>query len=100
MLDAADYPATWRNASVVFKGAVTSEAWGQAAQSVRAQFGPLKTRTEQSASFTRTLPGAPDGEYVVIQFNTTFEKKSEAVETVIAKLDPDGIWKVAGYFIR
>ena len=28
------------------------------------------------------LPGAPDGEYVVIQFETAFQNKARAVETV------------------
>jgi hypothetical protein len=37
-----------------------------------------------------TLPGAPDGEYVVFQFNTSFEQKSAAVETVTAIREKDG----------
>jgi hypothetical protein len=99
-LDAADYTATWRTASDAFKMAVSSDAWSQAAQAVRSPLGQLKTRTERSATFTRTLPGAPDGEYVVLQFVTVFEMKSHAIETITAKHEPDGIWKIAGYFIN
>ena len=40
------------------------------------------------------------GEYVVIQFNTVFDNKQSAVETVTSVLDKDGKWKVAGYFIK
>jgi Protein of unknown function (DUF4019) len=29
-----------------------------------------------------------------------FEKKASAVETVTSMLDPDGAWRVSGYFIR
>ena len=46
------------------------------------------------------LPGAPDGEYVVFQFDTQFERKRAAVETVTPMRDPDGSWRVSGYFIR
>jgi hypothetical protein len=46
------------------------------------------------------LPGAPDGEYVVFQFDTQFEHKRAAVETVTPMRDPDGSWRVSGYFIR
>ena len=46
------------------------------------------------------LPGAPDGEYVVFQFDTQFERKRAAVETVTPMCDPDGSWRVSGYFIR
>jgi hypothetical protein len=42
----------------------------------------------------------PDGEYVVFQFNTSFEQKAAAVETVTAMREKDGTWHVAGYFIK
>ena len=47
-----------------------------------------------------SLPGAPDGEYRVFQFDTSFEHKQTAVETVTAVLETDGSWRIAGYFIR
>ena len=37
---------------------------------------------------------------VLIQFDTGFENKRAAVETVTPMMDDDGIWRVAGYFIR
>jgi hypothetical protein len=45
-------------------------------------------------------PWAPDGSYVVLQFETRFEHKAAAVETVTSMLDRDGVWRVAGYFVR
>lgn len=99
-LDAADYASTWATASEVFKVAVTAQAWSQAVQSARTPLGQLRTRTQTSANFTRTLPGVPDGEYVVLQFNSVFEKKAQAIETVTTRRESDGTWKVAGYFIK
>jgi hypothetical protein len=46
------------------------------------------------------LPGAPDGEYVVIQFEASFEKKKAAVETVTPMVDEDGEWRVSGYYLK
>jgi hypothetical protein len=46
-----------------------------------------------------SLPGAPDGSYVVIELSTSFEKKAEAIETVTPMLE-EGVWRVSGYFIR
>ena len=74
--------------------------WVHAVTAVRAPLGPLKSRTLKSANFTRSLPGAPDGEYVVIQFDSQFEHKASAVETVTPMRDKDGIWRVAGYYIK
>jgi len=37
---------------------------------------------------------------VVIQFQTSYENKKSAVETVTPMVDPDGEWRVSGYYIR
>ena len=42
---------------------------------------------------------APDGQYEVLQFDTDFQNKRSAVETVVLAAEPDG-WKVDGYFIK
>ena len=60
----------------------------------------VETREMATSKFSTTLPGAPDGEYVVFQFNSSFEHKATALETVTAMKDIDGAWRVAGYFIR
>jgi hypothetical protein len=62
--------------------------------------GGLISRKVRSATFTRSLPGVPDGEYVVIKYDTQFEHKDSAVETVTPLLEKDGSWKVSGYFIK
>jgi hypothetical protein len=43
---------------------------------------------------------APDGEYVVIQFEASFENKKSAIETVTPMLDKDGNWRVSGYYVK
>lgn len=60
----------------------------------------MQSRKLKSATYTKTLPGAPDGEYVVIQYDSSFVNKKSAVETVTPMLDKDGKWRVSGYFIR
>ena len=99
-LDAADYSGTWEAAASMFKSAVSVQAWQQASQSVRSPLGALRSRRDRSATFARSLPGVPDGQYVVVQFDTTFESKAKGIETVTLALDQDGTWRVAGYFIK
>ena len=43
---------------------------------------------------------SPDGQYVVIQFTSSFENKKSAIETITPMLDPDGQWRVSGYYIK
>lgn len=100
LVDATQYGQSWDEAATLFKSAVTKQEWMKAVQSTRAPLGALKSRVFKTATFTRSLPGAPDGEYVVIQFDTRFENKAAAVETVTPMRQKDGAWKVSGYYIR
>jgi hypothetical protein len=100
LIDSQNYAASWDSAASLFKNAITQEKWQAAAQTARAPLGQMKSRSLKSANATNTLPGAPDGEYVVFQFNTAFDQKAAAVETVTAIREKDGAWHVGGYFIR
>jgi hypothetical protein len=100
LVDEAQYDASWTNAASAFRGAVSTEAWSKAAGTVRGQVGKLLSRKLSSAQYTTTMPGAPDGKYVIIQYATSFENKASAVETVTPMQDSDGSWRVAGYFVK
>ncbi len=100
LVDEGNYPASWDQAAKVFKGAVKQADWGQMAGGVRTPLGKLVSRKLKSREYTEKMPGAPDGKYVVIQYDTVFERKASAVETVVPMADPDGVWRVSGYFIR
>jgi hypothetical protein len=58
------------------------------------------TRKVKTKSYRTSLPGAPDGEYVVIQFDTSFVNKKAAVETVTPMMDKNGVWRASGYYIK
>ena len=100
LLDAGDYADTWSSASSMFRQKVSEPQWQSAASGTRAPLGSLKSRTLRSVTLKSALPGAPDGQYVVLQFDASFEHKASAVETVTPVLDADGKWHVSGYYIR
>lgn len=91
---------SWKESAELFRNAVTTEQWEQALKVARGPLGKLVSRKLKNATYATSLPGAPDGEYVVIQFDSSFDNKKEAVETVTPMLDQDGDWRVSGYFIR
>ena len=82
LVDGGDYAESWNQAAGFFKNAVTKEQWQQSLKAVRAPLGKMVARKLKSKQYTKTLPGAPDGEFVVIQYETTFENKKSAIETV------------------
>jgi hypothetical protein len=99
LVDSSKYSESWEEASQLFKRQVTKQQWETALNSVRSPLGKLNSRSLKSAEYSTTLPGAPDGEYVVMQFETSFEKKKSAIETV-ASMKDEGKWKVSGYYIK
>jgi hypothetical protein len=99
-VDSGRYAESWDEAAQSFKAAVTKEQWHSALDKVRTPQGKVLSRKLKSATYTKTLPNAPAGEYVVIQYDTNFEQKPGAVETVVPMLDKDEKWRVSGYFIK
>jgi hypothetical protein len=100
LIDEGKYGESWATAAAYFKSAITQEKWVQMITAVRNPLGNLVSRELISKTYTQSLPGAPDGEYVVIQFATSFENKKSAIETITPMLDNDGEWRVSGYFIK
>ncbi len=98
-VDATDYQKSWKEAAPFFKGRVKEKQWEEMAGAVRKPLGKVESRELISAAYQTSLPGAPDGEYVVIQFKTTFAQKRDSVET-ITPMKAEGVWRVSGYFIK
>jgi hypothetical protein len=99
LVDSKEYKKSWQEAAPFFKDKVKEEQWSEMVASARKPFGVLKSRELSSVMYKTSLPGAPDGEYVVIQFKTSFTDKRESVETV-TPMKADGIWRVSGYYIK
>lgn len=100
LVDGGKYGESWKEAAEYFRNAVKQEQWEQAAQAARQPLGKLVSRKVKTTAYKTALPGAPDGEYVVIEFETVFEHKKTAIETVTPMMDKDGKWRVSGYFIK
>ena len=100
MVDSGKYAESWDNAAQYFRDAVPRDQWVQTMQATRKPLGAMVSRELRSKSYKTSVPGAPDGEYVVVQMTASFENKKSAVETITPMLDKDGSWRVSGYFIK
>ena len=100
LVDAGKYGDSWKAASGLFKNAVKQGQWEQSLKAVRDPLGKLVSRKLLSKTPMSSLPGAPDGEYLVIQFETSFQNKKSAVETITPIKEKDGKWRVSGYYIK
>ena len=100
MVDEGKYSESWQAASSYFQKAVKKEEWKEKLNAYRKPLGKVLSRNVKTEDYETSLPGAPDGEYVVIQFKTSFENKKEAIETVTPMADKDGKWHVSGYYVK
>jgi hypothetical protein len=100
LVDSGQYGESWFQTSSQFRGAASKEQWIHALNTVRAPLGKLVSRQLNSATYTTKLPNTRPGEYVVIQYDTSYEKAPGMLEIVIAELEKNGAWKVSGYFIK
>lgn len=100
LTDRGDAAASWRASGKQFQNAITADKWADALRQVRPQLGEVAERSVQSTQITKNIPGAPDGDYALLVFRTSFAKKTDSSEHVTLQLEADGVWRVVGYFIR
>jgi len=101
LTDRSDAAESWSQAaSALFKSAVTPEQWNNSLDAAQGLIGKPLSRELKSKQYQEEMPGLPDGEYVVLEYETSFEKKRRGTETVALVKDADGEWRVAGYFVK
>jgi hypothetical protein len=99
-IDNRNYLGSWKETSTDVRGAVTEQSWVASLEAVCKPLGKLVSRKIVKAQESNSLPGAPNGRYVVMLFKTAFEQKKSVVETATFMLDNDKKWRTAGYFIK
>jgi len=98
-VDAGAYGKSWDISAELFQKAVKRDVWEKTLVAARGPMGSAGARKTRLVQYTRNLPNVPEGEYVVIQYETMFENRA-AIETVTPVKEKDGSWRVAGYFIK
>lgn len=98
LIDAGSYAEAYDLAASLLKERVTREEFVAAYQEARSLLGTVRSRVFGSATLTDTLPGAPPGVYVVVEFDADYERKENALERVTT-VDQAKVWRVAGHWV-
>lgn len=77
-----------------FSKTLLDDQWDQRVAAVREPLGKVVSIRLKTAHYATSLPGAPDGKYVVLKYASSFQNKNSAVETVTPMLDSDEGWHV------
>lgn len=100
LIDEGDSAGSWETAASMFKDAVSTEQWQTSLDAAQSAISKPVSRTLKSKQYAQDLPGTTDGEYVLIKDETAFEHKQKGTETITPVKEKDGVWRVAGYFVR
>ena len=101
LVDAGKYGESWDAAAQAFKDAVSRQDWITQVSGARKPLGKLLSRKLTKSEPMKNPPKAPPGDYVGLQYQSSFEHVKSVVETVVPMLDhDDGKWRVSGYVVR
>lgn len=98
-VDSGKYADSWQQAGALFQENVPEALWVSKLEQVRTPLGAVQSREGVSRQVLAAIPQLPDGEYVILEFQTDFENKPRAIETVTLKKSAEQ-WQVIGYFIQ
>ena len=96
LVDEEKYLESWEGLAGLFKKYVKQEEWVNDLNRFRKPHGKLLARKLQHETKSSE---ASVGEYLIFQYETSFENKKSVVEAVSVIKENDGKWRILGYTI-
>jgi hypothetical protein len=98
-LDHGRFADSYAYTGMLIRAQLDRDAYAKQLEKARAGVGALLSRELIDATYTTTVPGAPEGQYVVLDYGASFANRQQAMETVILAF-AKGYWRVSGYYIK
>ncbi len=101
IVDAGRYGESWDAAAATFRQALTKPQWiGRASRRCARRSASWCRAGSSAASSRRGCPGRRRASTWSSSTTADFEKAKGMTETVTPMKDPDGTWRVSGYYIK
>ncbi len=100
LLDQGLYRQAWQEMSPLFQMLEQREQWQDRQQLVRAIYGAAIKRAFYALDFRDHFLLSPDGQYVVVQFQTSFQFKASTRETVVLDCSTSPACSIREYVIN
>ncbi len=106
LIDHGQYDDSWDACASTIKNTITKSSWDTVMKINRARFGTLVSRKLESAQAAITVPGSPEGQYVILEYKGSFNlRKSEGTTTkptteTVVITNENGKWLGYQYSIR
>lgn len=92
LVDDKNFPQSWKDAGKAFQNRQNADAWANDANTKRVPLGAVASRDLKSIDLSRN-------NVAVIRYDTSFARKTGAVETVTLSFENNG-WAVTNYSVE
>ena len=99
LIDGGKYAESWQSSASLMREKVTQQDWTDKLDKARSLSGGLVQRTQKSASYATVAKDSPEGEYIMLIYESDFQAAEDVSEYVTVMLEGDE-WRVAGYFMQ
>ena len=96
--DAGDHAGNWAMTTPEFQVQIRKEDWVARQETFYQQLGRPTRRELLAAKYTASVPGTPEGEYVLIQYRRDARAGGPVLETLTMKRSGEK-WQTAGYWV-
>jgi Protein of unknown function (DUF4019) len=98
-LDHGRYADSYAYTGMLIRSQLDRDAFSTQVEKTRAGTGTIQSRDLTDATYTTSLPEAPEGQYVVLHYHASFANRPDTVETLTLAF-AKGYWRVSGYYIK
>lgn len=97
LIDQGQYKESWLKGDELFQKITSKEEWIHILKDMREPLGTVKQRALKRETPAYDPKGLPDGEYMIIEYLTSFEKGAQAEERMTLRRGSDSQWRMLTY---
>ncbi|WP_068469576.1 DUF4019 domain-containing protein [Candidatus Protochlamydia phocaeensis] len=99
-LDKGRYAEAWTKGDPIFQRTITQQEWVTALNLARKRLGNVHSRILKDQRPAMDPHGLPKGPYMVVEYDTSFERAPNSGELLTLRLGTDGKWHVLTYQVN
>ena len=100
LVDRDQYTRGWETAAKQLNISTPRREFIKTLNETRKPLGKVKSRKLVANKYTRSIPSGADGQYIILEYVSSFEKKPTVAEVVTLTLNGDSKWRVLGYHFK
>jgi hypothetical protein len=98
-LDQGRFADSYAYTGLLMRNQLDPQTYAAKIENMRSGVGALQGRQLIDANLVNSVPGAPEGQYIVVHYHANYLNLNDAVDTITLAFQK-GYWRVIGYYIK